>query len=68
VRAVRPGRWNIPRQVVTYTVNGSTYQHVFPIHYWGTVSTHARVYPVTDPVEAMCVKPTGARYLDHYHG
>jgi hypothetical protein len=68
VRALRPGRWNIPRQVVTYTINGSTYQQAFPIRYWGTVSSHARTYPATDPVEAQCVKPTGATYLAHYHG
>jgi hypothetical protein len=70
VRALRPGRWNIPRQVVTYTMNGSTYQHVFPLRYWGTVSLHARVYRVTatNPDEVQCVKPTGAVYLAHYHG
>jgi hypothetical protein len=67
VRALRPGRWNIPRQVVTYTINGSTYQHVFPLRYWGTVSTHARLHPL-DADEAQCVKPTGAVYLARYHG
>ena len=34
VKALRPGSWVIPRQVVTYTQDGATHQHVFPIRYW----------------------------------
>jgi hypothetical protein len=67
VKALRPGRWKIPRQVVTYTQGGSTYQHVFPIEYWGSVRIGARVRPRADADQAQCVKPTGASYLPHFH-
>jgi hypothetical protein len=68
VRALKPGRWSIPVQVFTYTENGGTYTHSFPIHYWGTVKADAKVMPVVLGDEAPCVKPEGSHYLNHYHG
>jgi hypothetical protein len=70
VKALKPGRWSIPAQVITYTEDGGTYTHSFPIHYWGTVKTDAHVSPRLVPADnqAQCVKPEGARYLAHYHG
>jgi hypothetical protein len=70
VRALKPGRWNIPAQVVTFTENGGTYTHSFPIRYWGTVKTDAHVSPrlVPGDEEAQCVKPEKSHYLAHYHG
>jgi hypothetical protein len=67
VTAVRPGRWRIPQQVITYTENGGTYQHVFPIYYWGTVTTTAAMNGVADPSIAPCVNPEHAHYLRYYH-
>ncbi len=63
ITALKPGRWDIPRQVVTYTDGGGTYQHAFPIRYWGTVSPHAAVDPVAGSGEEPC---GGARYLNFY--
>ncbi len=70
VKALRPGRWRIPAQVVTYTQNGGTYTHSFPIHYWGTVKTDAHVTPKLVPgdYEVQCVKPEGSHFLNYYHG
>jgi hypothetical protein len=70
VTARRPGRWKIPRQVVSYTENGSTYWHAFPISYWGSVKPSARVSGLITPDDdqAQCVKPEGAQYLHYYHG
>jgi hypothetical protein len=68
IEALKPGRWSIPQQVITYTDNGATYQHAFPIRYWGTVSSTAAVHSTADPIEARCVKPEGSRYLHYYHG
>lgn len=70
VRARKPGRWNIPRQLITYTTNGGTYQYANPVHYWGTVKTSARVSGVVVPGDyqpAACVKAQHSRYLDYYH-
>jgi hypothetical protein len=67
VTAVRPGRWKIPQQVITYTENGGTYQHVFPIYYWGTVTATATMNGVADPSVAPCVNPEHAHYLRYYH-
>jgi hypothetical protein len=70
VRARKPGRWNIPRQVITYTDNGGTYQHANPVRYWGTVKTAAPVSGVVVPGDyqpAACVKAEGSRYLHYYH-
>jgi hypothetical protein len=70
VRAARPGQWNIPKQVITYTDNGGTYQYASPVHYWGTVKTTARVSPVVVPGDYQpesCVRAEGSRYLDYYH-
>jgi hypothetical protein len=66
VTALMPGRWNIPQQVVTYTQDGGTYQHVFPIRYWGNVTHTARMLAAADPDSVPCVKPEGARYLHYY--
>lgn len=70
VRALKPGRWDIPAQVVTFTENEGTYTHSFPIRYWGTVKTDAHVSPRVVPgdEEAQCVKPEGSHFLAHYHG
>ena len=68
ITALRPGRWNLPRQVITYTQDGDTYQHSFPIRYWGSVIATAPVHAVADPDVAPCVKPEGAHYLNYYHG
>jgi hypothetical protein len=70
VRALKPGRWRIPAQVVIYTENGGTYTHSFPIHYWGTVKADAHVSPrlVPGDDEAQCVKPEHSHYLNYYHG
>ena len=70
VRALKPGRWDIPAQVVTFTENDGTYTHSFPIRYWGTVKTDAHVSPRVVPGddEAQCVKPEGSHFLSHYHG
>ena len=69
VKALKPGRWRIPDQVFTYTENGGTYTHSFPITYWGTVKADAHVSPnLAPPSEAQCVKPEGAHYLNYYHG
>jgi len=70
VRARKPGRWNIPRQVIIYTVDGGTYRHVNPVRYWGTVKTAARVSGVVVPGDyqpAACVKAESSRYLNYYH-
>ena len=67
VKALRPGSWVIPRQVVTYTQDGATHQHVFPIRYWGSVSPRAYVSRSAPDDEAKCVGPTGAAYLAGYH-
>jgi hypothetical protein len=70
VRALKPGKWRIPRQTVTFSEDGTTYHQGFPIYYWGTVKTHAPVHPVIGPgdYQASCVKPEGSHYLDYYHG
>jgi hypothetical protein len=70
VRAKKPGRWNIPRQVITYTDDGSTYHHANPVRYWGTVKTAARVSGVVvrgNYQPEACVKAEGSRYLKYYH-
>ncbi len=67
ITAVKPGRWKIPQQVITYTEDGGTYSHVFPIYYWGTVSTTAKMNGVADPSFVPCVKPEHAHYLRYYH-
>ncbi len=68
ITALRPGRWNLPRQVITYTQDGGTYQHSFPIRYWGTVTANAKVTPAVSGDQPPCVKPEGAHYLNYYHG
>jgi hypothetical protein len=70
ITAIRPGGWSIPRQVVSYTENGNSYQHTFPIRYWGTVEGTAAVHFTADPAEAQCAKPERSRshYLRNYHG
>ena len=70
VRARRPGRWNIPRQVISYNDDGGTYQYANPVRYWGTVKTSARVFPIVVPGDYQplaCVKAEGSRYLSYYH-
>jgi hypothetical protein len=65
-RALRPGTWAVPRQVVTYSQDGAAQQHSFPLSYRGSVQEHAPYIP-PDPDEARCVKPTGSSYLPGYH-
>jgi hypothetical protein len=67
ITAIKPGRWRIPQQVITYTEDGGTYQHVFPIYYWGSVSATAKMNGVADPSIAPCVKPEHAHFLHFYH-
>lgn len=67
ITAVIPGRWKIPQQVITYSEDGGTYRQVFPISYWGTVSTTAKMNGVADPSIAPCVKPEHAHFLRYYH-
>jgi hypothetical protein len=69
VTARKPGRWNIPAQVVTYTENGRTGTHAFPIRYWGTVRANAHVSGALTPADdqGQCVKSEGAHYLHFYH-
>ena len=63
VRAVKPGKWVIPRDVLYYTINGAEYQEPFPQELTGTVSSNARYIPPFW-AEAKCVGPaTGAHYL-----
>jgi hypothetical protein len=70
IKAIRPGRWSIPQQVVAFTESGSIRQHAFPIRYWGTVMTNAHVSPSvpSGDYQASCVKPESAHYLNFYHG
>lgn len=68
IKAVKPGHWQIPHLVLTYTENGGTYKHIVPFRYWGTIRTNAHVSAriVPDDFQAQCVKPEGARYLHYY--
>jgi hypothetical protein len=69
VTARKPGQWNIPAQVVTYTENGTTQTHAFPIRYWGTVRAHAHVSGLLTPADSQrqCVRQEGAHYLHFYY-
>lgn len=70
VRAKKPGRWNIPRQVIIYADDGGTYQYANPVRYWGTVKPTAHVSGVVVPGDyqpATCVKAEGSHYLNFYH-
>lgn len=67
LRALRPGKWVIPRHVIFYTMDGSKYRQAIPLREYGSVSSHAKYIP---PYFAMaeCVGPaTGAKFLPGYH-
>jgi hypothetical protein len=67
LRAIRPGKWVIPRHVIYYTADGIKYRQAMPLHEYGSVSRHAVYIP---PYFAMaeCVGPaTGAKFLPGFH-
>jgi len=62
LRALRPGRYAVPFQVIDYTQHRVRYRQSMPVRFWGSVADNARRIPM-DPAEAVCVRPTGARVL-----
>jgi hypothetical protein len=65
IRAVRPGKYNIPFHVVTYTDNGVLYRQVITIRAYGSVADNAH-RPVLSGGEIPCVKPTGTTILSGF--
>jgi hypothetical protein len=66
LRARRPGHWAIPRHVIYYTQDGSSYRQAEPLRAYGLVTAKAAYIP-PDYGEAACVRPERARFLSGYH-
>lgn len=62
LKAVRPGQYSLPSEVIYYTLHAVRYKQVMPIRLWGSVADHARILPI--PLgETNCLRRTGARLL-----
>ena len=66
LRAIRSGRWNIPSQVIYYSVGNSRYQQSEPVRSYGAVANDAQ-YIKPDHAMSQCVKPGVAAFLAGYH-
>jgi hypothetical protein len=66
VRALRPGRWVIPRHVIYYTQSGVRYRQAEPWRAYGLVAARAAYIPPAYTM-AHCVGPEGARFLPGHH-
>jgi len=66
VRALRPGRWAIPANVVRYTAEGIAYRQAMQFREHGSVATDAPNLPV-NVNEARCVRGMDARLLAGHH-
>jgi len=65
IRAVRPGTYNIPDHVVTYTDQGVLYRQVLTLRAYGSVADNAR-RPVLTWGEQQCIKPTRTTILSGF--
>jgi hypothetical protein len=66
VRALRPGRWTIPANVIRYIADGVRFQQSITYREYGSVATDAEHFAM-DVSEAKCVYPMGARLLAGHH-
>jgi hypothetical protein len=66
LRALRPGKWAIPRHVVYYTAGGSRYRQAIPLREYGSVTAHATYIP-PERDQVRCMRQEDARFLAGYH-
>jgi hypothetical protein len=66
LRALRPGKWVIPRHVIYYTVGGSRYRQAVPLREYGSVTAHAAYIP-PERDQVRCMKQEDASFLAGYH-
>jgi hypothetical protein len=66
LRALRPGKYAVPSQVIYYAAQGVNYRQSMPFRFWGSVADKARIIPI-DPAQIECVKPAAARVLSGWH-
>jgi len=66
LRTLKPGKYSLPHQVVYYTQNGVQYKQAIPYRFYGSVADNIP-YAGMNPLQAVCVRPTGARLLPGWH-
>jgi hypothetical protein len=66
LRALRPGKWVIPRHVIYYSVGGTRYQQAIPLREYGSVTAHATYIP-PERAQVQCMNQEHARFLAGYH-